>query len=127
MYNPDIHWEHQIVPTPLEGLLSFDTMFWGLRAGLIDAKVKVFKDGLDTLETFIPKFCPPDKNDTDKYVINMRGWLNMKPGDKIRFEKIADYYAWAHGVCRQELGLLWAPKNEDIAKAAQAAMDYKLL
>ena len=120
-HSPNIVWFGQIIQHDTK-LLGFQTMAIGIRAGIVDARTKVYKDKLDTLETFIPKFAPPSENDTEQYIADMYQWLGMKQGQKIDLSTEANCIAWVHAICRQEMGIDWMPMDIDIENGVKLAL-----
>lgn len=105
MFNPNITWDGQVTPqAPGTSLLAFDTAVEGLRAGMKDAHTKVYVDGLNTLNLFLPKFAPPESNDTAGYIANMSLWLGIGADDPIDISTVESMVLWAKCINRQEIG-----------------------
>src|ERR1700723_1394375 len=64
-------------------LVAFATPVDGIRAGMIDARSKVFHDNLNTINLFIKKFAPPAQNDTLGYIAFMCKKLGMRPTEPL--------------------------------------------
>ena len=105
MYSPVIIWLGQIAPKSGSGLLGFKSPVLGIRAGMKDAHTKVYHDGLNTLDTFIPKFAPPSENHTEAYIAFMCGKIGIGPHDPIDLSTPAKLVAWALAISEQEVGL----------------------
>ena len=108
MYSYKIDWLGQVKPQQ-EGtrLLKFHSPFYGIRAGMIDARTKVYIHKYNTLDKFIPVFAPSNENDTEQYIINMAKWLCIKRTDIIELDTIEKLVLWAKCICRQEVGEDW--------------------
>lgn len=120
MYDRSIPWLGEIKPKSGRGLLAFDTAIRGIRAGMKDAHTKVYVDKLDTLETLISKFAPPNENDTAQYIANVREWLGMKPKQKLDLSTRDRLVAYAKAINRQEVGY----KDEDTKTYWYTDSDY---
>lgn len=105
MYTPAITWLGQVRPQP-KGvrLLSFDTPMDGIRAGMKDGHTKVYVHGYDTLEKLVPIFAPAFENNTAQYIANVRGWLRMKPNQKLDLSTVNNLIDYARAMNRQEVG-----------------------
>lgn len=81
----------------------FDTPTNGIRAGARDLHTKIKIDGLTTLEKIIPKFAPPEENDTEAYIQNMVGFTGFTRDEELD----PDAHTLAvllTGIIRQEQG-----------------------
>lgn len=108
MYDPHYTWIGQIEPQPSgTRLLSFDTAVHGLRAGMIDARTKVYTHGYNTIDSFIEKFAPCIENDTEQYKDNMSLILNMSIKTDIVLKTTDDFIRWAKAICQCEVGTGW--------------------
>lgn len=87
------------------GIVKFKSPVDGVRAGMIDARSKVYHDGLDTPNLFLNKFAPPAQNNTLAYIDFMCKKIGIGATDKIDLSTPAKCVAWAKAISEQEVGL----------------------
>lgn len=66
---------------------QFTSMFWGIRAMLIDIIGDIVKDGLDTLNKLIPEYAPSFENNTQAYIKRVSQATGLQPNQNIPLDK----------------------------------------
>lgn len=87
---------------------EFDSMMWGLRAGLRNMRTKMTQ-GYNTLGSLITVWSPPTENNTENYISLVASATGLQSGDTLEFEK--DFmFPVVREMVRIESGLILTPE-----------------
>lgn len=95
-----------------EGFVTFDSPQAGLRAMSLNLVNQQRKHGLNTIESIIEKYAPPNENDTQNYVNFMSKQLGVDPRQEIDLENEDTLQKFTAAVILMENGL--NPYSEDL-------------
>ncbi len=81
-----IEWKGERKEVTDQEFEEFESMMWGLRAGLRNMRTKI-SQGYKTLGSLINVWAPPSENNTNNYVSLVSKATGIEPGATLEFEK----------------------------------------
>lgn len=107
-----------------EGYGKFDTPESGLRAMAKNLLVQQEKHGLNTVESIITKYAPPNENDTASYIATVAKAIGVGPADKLNLKDPVVMQKLMTAMIQQENGVQpYSPLQ--IQHGAEAAIEGK--
>lgn len=101
---------------------QFDDPVMGLRAGMVDARTKIYKHGLYTLRRLLTIFAPPSENNLESYIADVAGRLGISANSPLDLSTADKLVAYAKAIVTHEQGhCSTAPDWYSDAQYAQAA------
>lgn len=97
--------KHQTDPA----FCQFDSMTYGLRAGLIIIRTYMQRYNLTTIHAIVSRWAPPKENDTEAYVISVASMMMMHALQKFDFGDRARIVSLVAAMCKVETGVSIAP------------------
>lgn len=84
---------------------QFDSMTYGLRAGLIIIRTYMIKYKLTTIHSIVSRWAPPSENNTDAYVKSVSSVLKMHALQTFDFGDRTRIVALVSAMCKVETGI----------------------
>ena len=93
--------KHQTDPA----FCQFDSMTYGLRAGLIIIRTYMMKYKLTTIHSIVSRWAPPSENDTNAYVKSVSSMMKMHALQTFDFGDRTRIVALVSAMCKVETGI----------------------
>lgn len=93
--------KHQTDPA----FCQFDSITYGLRAGLIIIRTYMTKYKLTTIHTIVSRWAPPKENNTDAYVKSVSSMMKMHALLTFDFSDRGRIVALVSAMCKVETGI----------------------
>lgn len=93
--------KHQTDPA----FCQFDSITYGLRAGLIIIRTYMQRYSLNTIHGIVSRWAPPSENDTDAYVKSVASMMKMHALQKFDFGDRGRIVALVSAMCKVETGI----------------------
>ena len=93
--------KHQTDPA----FCQFDSMTYGLRAGLIIIRTYMMKYKLTTIHSIVTRWAPPSENDTNAYVKSVSSMMRMHALQTFDFGDRGRIVALVSAMCKVETGI----------------------
>lgn len=84
---------------------QFDSMTYGLRAGLIIIRTYMTKYKLTTIHSIVTRWAPPSENDTNAYVKSVSSMMRMHALQTFDFGDRGRIVALLSAMCKVETGI----------------------
>ena len=84
---------------------QFDSMTYGLRAGLIIIRTYMHRYSLNTIHGIVSRWAPPKENDTDAYVKSVSSMMKMHALQTFDFGDRGRIVALVSAMCKVETGI----------------------
>lgn len=84
---------------------QFDSMTYGLRAGLIIIRTYMTKYKLTTIHSIVSRWAPPKENDTDAYVKSVSSMMKLHALQSFDFGDRTRIVALVSAMCKVETGI----------------------
>lgn len=84
---------------------QFDSMTYGLRAGLIIIRTYMTKYKLTTIHSIVSRWAPPKENDTTAYVKSVSSMMKMHALQTFDFGDRGRIVALVSAMCKVETGI----------------------
>ena len=84
---------------------QFDSMTYGLRAGLIIIRTYMTKYKLTTIHSIVSRWAPPKENNTDAYVKSVSSMMKMHALQAFDFGDRTRIVALVSAMCKVETGI----------------------
>lgn len=89
---------------------QFDSMTYGLRAGLIIIRTYMTRYKLHSVHTIVSRWAPPKENDTDSYVKSVASMMKIHALQTFDFGDRARIVSLVASMCKVETGISIDPK-----------------
>ena len=93
--------KHQTDPA----FCQFDSMTYGIRAGLIIIRTYMQKYNLRSIHAIVSRWAPPSENDTDAYVKSVSSMMKMHALQTFDFSDRGRIVALVSAMCKVETGI----------------------
>ena len=93
--------KHQTDPA----FCQFDSMTYGLRAGLIIIRTYMMKYKLTSIHAIVSRWAPPKENDTNAYVKSVSSMMKMHALQTFDFGDRGRIVALVSAMCKVETGI----------------------
>lgn len=84
---------------------QFDSMTFGLRAGLIIIRKYMMKYNLHSIHAIVSRWAPPSENDTNAYVKSVSSMMKMHALQTFDFSDRGRIVALISAMCKVETGI----------------------
>lgn len=84
---------------------QFDSMTYGLRAGLIIIRTYMQKYKLTSVHAIVSRWAPPSENNTDAYVKSVSSMMNIHALQKFDFGDRTRIVTLVSAMCKVETGI----------------------
>lgn len=84
---------------------QFDSITYGLRAGLIIIRTYMMKYNLHSIHSIVSRWAPPKENDTDAYVKSVASMMKIHALQKFDFGDRGRIVALVSAMCKVETGI----------------------
>ena len=84
---------------------QFDSMTYGLRAGLIIIRTYMQRYSLNTIHGIVSRWAPPSENDTDAYVKSVASMMKIHALQTFDFGDRGRIVALVSAMCKVETGI----------------------
>ena len=84
---------------------QFDSMTYGLRAGLIIIRTYMHRYNLNTIFEIVSRWAPPKENNTDAYVKSVSSMMKMHAMQTFDFNDRRRIVALVSAMCKVETGI----------------------
>ena len=84
---------------------QFDSMTYGLRAGLIIIRTYMHRYNLNTIFEIVSRWAPPKENNTDAYVKSISSMMKMHAMQTFDFNDRRRIVALVSAMCKVETGI----------------------
>lgn len=93
--------KHQTDPA----FCQFDSMTYGLRAGLIIIRTYMHKYNLHSIHAIVSRWAPPSENDTNAYVKSVSSMMKMHALQTFEFSDRGRIVTLVSAMCKVETGI----------------------
>lgn len=93
--------KHQTDPS----FCQYDSITYGLRAGLIIIRTYMQRYSLNTIHGIVSRWAPPSENDTDAYVKSVASMMKIHALQKFDFGDRGRIVALVSAMCKVETGI----------------------
>lgn len=93
--------KHQTDPA----FCQFDSMAYGLRAGLIIIRTYIQRYNLNSIHAIVSRWAPPKENDTNAYVKSVSSMMKMHALQTFEFGDRRRIVALVSAMCKVETGI----------------------
>lgn len=93
--------KHQTDPS----FCQFDSITYGLRAGLIIIRTYMHRYNLNTIHGIVSRWAPPSENDTDAYMKSVSSMMHLHALQTFDFGDRGRIVALVSAMCKVETGI----------------------